>query len=112
MVGFYRGRKLLFAAKAGTGFDAHSLQALYRMFQRYRTSECPFANLPSTRGEGASQSLSLREMKRATWLKPKLVCQVKFQEWTREGNLRQPVFLGLRDDKAPGNVVREPAKTS
>jgi bifunctional non-homologous end joining protein LigD len=46
-------------------------------------------------------------MKRTVWLKPELVCQVKFLEWTRGGILRQPVFLGLREDKKPKQVVRE-----
>jgi ATP-dependent DNA ligase len=47
------------------------------------------------------------KMKRCHWVEPKLVCQVKFSEWTRDGKLRQPVFLGLRDDKDAGEVVRE-----
>jgi bifunctional non-homologous end joining protein LigD len=46
-------------------------------------------------------------MKRCVWLRPELVCHVKFLEWTRDGNLRQPVFLGLREDKTPHEVVRE-----
>jgi bifunctional non-homologous end joining protein LigD len=46
-------------------------------------------------------------MRRCHWLKPELVCQVKFSEWTREGKLRQPVFIGLREDKPAANVVRE-----
>ena len=46
-------------------------------------------------------------MARCLWLRPKLVCQVRFQEWTADGSLRQPVFLGLRKDKAPAEVVRE-----
>jgi bifunctional non-homologous end joining protein LigD len=47
------------------------------------------------------------EMKRCHWLQPKLVCQVKFSEWTRDDKLRQPVFLGLREDKAAKEVIRE-----
>jgi bifunctional non-homologous end joining protein LigD len=109
-VGYYKGkRNLLFASKVGTGFDQSLLQSLFALFQKYRTNKCPFANLPSHRGNGAGQSISLRELKQMTWLKPKLVCQVKFQEWTREGNLRQPVFLGLRADRVAEEVVRESA---
>ena len=48
-------------------------------------------------------------MRRCLWLQPQLVCQVRFMEWTRDGNLRQPVFLGLREDKEPRQVVRETA---
>ena len=46
-------------------------------------------------------------MRRAAWLEPELVCQVKFFEWTSDGNLRQPVFLGLREDKKAKEVIRE-----
>jgi bifunctional non-homologous end joining protein LigD len=46
-------------------------------------------------------------MSRCTWLRPKLVCEVRFLEWTRDGNLRQPVFLGLREDVKPEKVIRE-----
>ena len=46
-------------------------------------------------------------MRRCHWLKPELVCQVKYSEWTRDGKLRHPVFLGLRDDKPASEVVRE-----
>jgi bifunctional non-homologous end joining protein LigD len=46
-------------------------------------------------------------MRRCTWLRPELVCQVRFTEWTADGGLRHPVFLGLRDDKRPEEVVRE-----
>jgi len=53
------------------------------------------------------QGLTAAEMKRCTWLKPALVCQVRFSEWTRDGHLRQPVFLGLREDKKATEVVRE-----
>jgi bifunctional non-homologous end joining protein LigD len=49
-------------------------------------------------------------MKKCHWVKPLLVCQVKFAEWTRESRLRQPAFLGLRPDKDPGGVVREKGK--
>ena len=48
-------------------------------------------------------------MRRCTWLEPKLVCQIRFTEWTDDGGLRHPVFLGLRDDKDPREVVRETA---
>jgi bifunctional non-homologous end joining protein LigD len=91
----------------GTGFTTTSLSALHRHFQKYRTAQCPFANLPAERPGRWSGGLTSAEMRRCTWLKPRLVCEVKFHEWTRDGNLRQPVFLGLREDKEPGDVLRE-----
>jgi bifunctional non-homologous end joining protein LigD len=107
LVGYYEGPKLMFASKVGTGFDFASLRSLYQLFQKYKTSVCPFANLPTKRTGRSGQGITLAEMNRCTWLKPKLVCQVKFLEWTRDGNLRQPAFLGLRDDKTAEEVVRE-----
>ena len=53
------------------------------------------------------QGMTASAMKEVTWIRPKLVAQIRFSEWTREGSLRQPVFLGLRKDKAPKEVVRE-----
>lgn len=107
LVGYYAGSKLLFASGVGTGFNQASLRSLHQLFQKHRTPHCPFANLPAPRGSGAGQSISASEMRRMTWLTPTLVAEIKFLEWTRDGNLRQPVFLGLREDKKPETVVRE-----
>jgi len=49
-------------------------------------------------------------MKKITWINPKFVAEIKFAEWTRDGKLRAPVFMGLRDDKRPGEVIREAAR--
>ena len=68
---------------------------------------CPFANLPEKRGAGYGQTITAAEMRRCRWVEPNIVCQVKFSEWTRDNRLRQPVFLGLREDKNPTEVVRE-----
>ncbi|MGH7970456.1 MAG: non-homologous end-joining DNA ligase, partial [Limisphaerales bacterium] len=101
LVGYYEGGKLLFAAKVGTGFDQRVLASLYEKFQKLRRKTCPFANLPEDRGLTAAQ------MRRCSWLAPELVCQIRFSEWTRDGHLRQPAFLGLREDKSPREVTRE-----
>ncbi|MGH7953943.1 MAG: non-homologous end-joining DNA ligase, partial [Limisphaerales bacterium] len=106
LVGYYSGKNLLFAAGVGTGFDARMLETLFKRFQKLRTPNCPFANLPSRNARGETE-FSVAEMKRCVWLKPKLVCQVKFFDWTRGNNLRQPVFLGLREDKKAEDVIRE-----
>ena len=107
LVGYYTGGDLVFAGKVGTGFNARSLKSLYEQFQKYRTSACPFAELLTKRSGRSNRGITAAEMKRCVWLKPELVCQVKFLEWTRGGILRQPVFLGLREDKKPQQVVRE-----
>lgn len=110
LVGYYDHGDLLFAGKVGTGFNQKQLEALHRLFQKRFQEKCPFANLPEKRTGRWSGGLTTAEMKRCTWLKPDLVCQVHFAEWTRDNHLRQPAFLGLREDKDPREVIRE--KTS
>jgi bifunctional non-homologous end joining protein LigD len=107
IVGYYAGRDLIFASRVGTGFDFATLRSLHRRFQPLRTDRCPFANLPTQRGRRFGQGMTAADMKRCFWIKPRLVAQVRFMEWTRDANLRQPVFVGLREDKKPADVVRE-----
>jgi bifunctional non-homologous end joining protein LigD len=107
IVGFYEGDKLLFAGKVGTGFNDALLRRLYSQFKRIARTSCPFANLPVPRGNKWGQGITASEMKDCHWVEPQLVCQVKFSEWTRDDRLRQPVFLGLREDKDAKEVVRE-----
>ena len=106
LVGFYERDKLRFAAKVGTGFNEATLHLLYEKFQKLEQPECPFINLPE-RGSGLISGLGPAEMRRCTWIRPELVCQVRFAEWTRDHHLRQPAYLGLREDKHPREVVRE-----
>lgn len=105
----FEGKKLKFSGKVGTGCTAALLRNLHARFQKLRREKCPFADLPEKQGGRWSQNITPAEMKRCTWLEPALVCQVKFTEWTFEGKLRHPVFLGLRDDKSPHEVIRETA---
>jgi bifunctional non-homologous end joining protein LigD len=100
LVGYYNDGQLTFASKVGTGFDENSLKSLHEKFQGLKTDHCPF-------DAGISSEFGRPELERCSWLKPQLVCQVKFAEWTQDGKLRQPVFLGLRDDKNPKDVVQE-----
>jgi bifunctional non-homologous end joining protein LigD len=94
-VGYFQRGQLRYASKVGTGFDSTNLEELYRQFRSLESSRYPFVDLPaSARGQ-------------FHWLKPQLVCEVKFAEWTHDGRLRQPVFLGLRTDKKPSEIVRE-----
>ena len=108
LVGYYEGGKLLYAGKVGSGYDHALLASLHEKFLRQRRETCPFANLPMVRKPRFGLGMSRREMEKVTWLKPGLVAQVKFAEWTDEGLLRQPVFLGLRKDKPAKEVRREP----
>ena len=109
LVGYYEGKRLLFAGKVGTGFNAKSLAALHKKFSAEERKDCPFADLPSKQGGQWVQGITPAMMRRCTWVNPVFVCQLKFAEWTRDGKLRQPVFLGLREDKSPKDVKREVA---
>ncbi|EEF62070.1 non-homologous end-joining DNA ligase [Pedosphaera parvula] len=107
LVGYYDKKELRFAGKVGTGFNHALLESLYATFNKMGQANCPFVNLPEKRRGRSGQGLTASEMKRCHWLKPKLVCQLKFSEWTEDEKLRQPVFLGLRKDKDAREVVRE-----
>lgn len=96
LVGYYAGRELCYAGKVGTGYDTPLLLALTEQLRPLEREEPPFAGKPPVR-------------KAVHWVEPKLVVQVGFSEWTRDGRLRHPRFLGMRDDKAPRKVVRESA---
>ncbi|MGI8604515.1 MAG: non-homologous end-joining DNA ligase [Verrucomicrobiales bacterium] len=110
LAGYYEGGELKFAGKAGTGFNARSIKALYDRLKPLARDSTPFANLPEKQGGRWSKNLTPAEMKKCRWVEPQLVCQLKFAEWTRDGKLRQPVFLGLREDKDATEVVREKEK--
>jgi bifunctional non-homologous end joining protein LigD len=87
-------KRWVYAGRVGTGFDQSKLKMLHGVMQALRTNKKPFDQ-------------NVKGVKTITWLIPKLVGEVKFTEWTSEGEMRHPVFLGLRSDKAAGDVVRE-----
>jgi DNA ligase D-like protein (predicted ligase) len=95
LLGYYGDRGLRYAGKVGTGFTRDTLHDLAARLAPLRRDTSPFADEVRERG--------------ATWVEPQLVAQVGFTEWTRDGRLRHPRFLGLRDDKAARDVVRESA---
>jgi bifunctional non-homologous end joining protein LigD len=97
LIGYHdeRGR-LRYAGKVGTGFNEKMLQSLTQELRKRATDKPPFVD-PPTGAEGG----------RAHWVKPELVAEVRFTEWTRDNTLRHPAFIGLRKDKAAKDVVRE-----
>jgi bifunctional non-homologous end joining protein LigD len=107
LVGYFEKRKLCFAGKVGAGFDAASLRSLFAQMKPIETESSPFANLPEKKQGRWSQNITPRMMQECHWVEPRLVCQVRYTEWTTDGKLRHPVFLGLRKDKAAKDVVRE-----
>ena len=107
LVGYYDKNKLIFAGKVGTGFTTKSLSMLYKKLQQEARYDCPFVDLPSKQNGQWVQGITPSMMKKMDWVNPKFVAQIKFAEWTRDGKLRAPVFLALREDKKPTDVVRE-----
>lgn len=94
LVGYHEGDRFRYAGKVGTGYSAATLRDLGARLRTLQTSESPFVDA--------------RPIPRGThWTRPELVAQIGFAEWTNDGRLRQPRFLGLRDDKRPAEVVRE-----
>jgi DNA ligase D-like protein (predicted ligase) len=94
LVGYHEDGRLRYAGKVGTGYSAATLRDLGATLRRLERTSPPFVDVrPVPRG--------------AHWTRPELVAQVGFAEWTNDGRLRQPRFLGLRDDKRPDEVVRE-----
>ncbi|WP_052397518.1 non-homologous end-joining DNA ligase [Streptomyces sp. NRRL F-5123] len=93
LVGYHEEGRLRYAGKVGTGYDTRTLRALRERLDALETGRSPFAD-------------PVRE-RTAHWVRPELVAQVAFTEWTRDGRLRHPRFLGLREDRRPADVVRE-----
>ncbi len=90
LLGAYENGKLRYVGKVGTGFNEDSLASLYGKFRPLVQPKSPFVDPPREKG--------------VTYVQPKLVVQISFQEWTADRKLRQPVYLGLRDDKPPEEV--------
>jgi DNA ligase D-like protein (predicted ligase) len=107
IVGYYEEGKLLFAGKVRNGFVPHVRREVIVSMKRLETGICPFANLPEKQRR-TQWALTREQMKDCVWLKPELVAQIEFTEWTGDGHLRHAAFTSLRGDKNPREVVREP----
>ena len=107
LVGYYENKRLVFAGKVGTGFTTEWLLVLHKKFRAEERSDCPFVDLPSKQNGQWVQGITPSMMRKMHWVKPVFVCEIKFAEWTRDGKLRAPVFLGLREDKKASDVVRD-----
>jgi bifunctional non-homologous end joining protein LigD len=98
VLGYYSGpegaRHLKYAGTAGSGFTDAELDRVWRLLSARAQEECPFSSIPPT-------------PERARWVRPELVAEVRFTEWTRDGVLRHPVYLGLRPDVDPSTISRE-----
>jgi ATP-dependent DNA ligase len=93
LLGIYTRGKLDYVGKVGTGFDEETLKSLHKKFGTLKRAASPFASV-------------VRE-KDSTFVAPRLVAQIGYTEWTSDGKLRHPVYLGLRDDKEAKDVKRQ-----
>lgn len=93
VLGLYEKNRLVYTGNVGTGFDQKMLAAIHSRIQPLITSHCPFDDKP--------------KIPHVTWVRPEIVCEIKFLNWTGDGRLRAPVFAGLRPDVDPKECVRE-----
>ena len=105
--GYYKDRKLQYVARTRNGFTPSSREQLFKKLRPLEIKQCPFANLPEARSGRWGAGLTAAKMKDCRWLKPVLVGQFEFTEWTPDNHLRHSRFIALRDDKDPKDVVRE-----
>jgi DNA ligase D-like protein (predicted ligase) len=105
--GYYEGSKLLYAARTRNGFTPASREQLFKKLKPLEIPDCPFDNLPEKKSGRWGQGLTAAKMKECRWIKPVLVGQFEFVEWTPDNHLRHSRFVGLRDDKKPREIIRE-----
>jgi bifunctional non-homologous end joining protein LigD len=105
--GYYERDTLIYVARTRNGFTPITRAQLSRKFKGLEIQECPFANLPEAKSGRWGQGLTKAKMAECQWLKPVLVAQFEFLEWTGENHLRHARFIGLREDKNPKEVRRE-----
>jgi bifunctional non-homologous end joining protein LigD len=105
--GYYDGTRLIYAARTRNGFTPAVRAQLFKKFQPLKIAECPFANLPEAKSGRWGQGLTKAKMAECQWLKPVLVEQFEFLEWTGDNHLRHTRFISLREDKNARDVKRE-----
>jgi ATP-dependent DNA ligase len=105
--GYYEGDRLIYAARTRNGLTPAMRQQLFKNFRGLETPDCPFANLPEAKSGRWGQGLTKAKMAECRWLKPVLIGQFEFLEWTGENHLRHTKFIGLREDKPAREVRRE-----
>lgn len=98
LLGLYDGDQLIYVGHTGSGFNTKSLEQIYNKLQPLVTNQCPFEKCPKGNMP-------------VTWVKPRLVCEIKFAEWTKDRIARQPIFMGLRVDKKAKDVTFEKSVT-
>ena len=107
IVGYYKGDDLIYVARVRNGFTPVSRDTIFKQLRRCADGPCPFVNLPQRDNGRWGEGLTAEKMTECRWLKPELVAQIEFAEWTEGDHLRHSKFVGLRDDKDPRDVCHE-----
>ncbi len=97
VLGRYEGECLVYVARTRVGFTPASRERLMERLRPLEIPECPFANLPEARSGRWGEGLTADKMKECVWVRPELLAEVEFVEWTPEGHLRHARFVGLKD---------------
>ena len=104
--GYYEGKDLIYVARTRNGFTPRTRAQLFRKFKGLEIATCPFVNLPEEKSGRWGQGLTKAKMAECQWLKPVLVGQFEFLEWTADNHLRHSKFIALREDKSAKDVGR------
>lgn len=107
VIGYYQNGKLMYAARTRNGFTPASRAEVFRKIKTLEVTDCPFANLPEKKAGRWGAGLTVAKMVECQWLKPVLVGQFEFVEWTEDAHLRHSRFVALREDKKAKDVSRE-----
>jgi len=107
VIGYYEDGRLMYASRTRNGFTPALRQQLFKKFRGLEIAECPFVNLPEARSGRWGQGLTKEKMADCRWLKPVMVGQFEFVEWTADNHLRHTKFIAVRDDKRANEVTRE-----
>lgn len=107
LVGYHEGRELRFAGKVRAGFTPHVRREVLAHLRPLEAERCPFVDLPNSRTSHWGGGVTPEQMHEMRWLRPTIVAQIRFVEWTADGHLRHAAFLGLRLDKAARRITRE-----
>jgi bifunctional non-homologous end joining protein LigD len=105
LAGVYKGNKLQFIGKIGTGFSIKQQKEMYAQFQKLKRVRSPFAETPDVNKPHRFRPAGVKA--EVVWMKPELICEVNYTELTRDGLMRHPSFAGMRVDKKAKNVVLE-----
>ncbi len=109
LVGYYQSDKLLFVGKVRNGFVPRVRREVFGRFSGLETKDCPFANLPEPKAARRRMALTANAMEECRWLRPELVAEIEFTEWTEANRLRDARFAGLRHDKRAHDLRRSEA---